>query len=85
MVERFCQVVNDLIGLGVVKENGNLWLHVAEKMSNVIDKPNHGPLWPSRKMFKRHRLFEVFGDNEPLEQKPLSMVENILKKGSSHV
>ena len=57
-VERFTEVVNDLIELRIVRNDGNMWYSVGETLALVIEntKGSARPLHPSRKMFKRNPL-----------------------------
>lgn len=57
-VQKFCEVVNDLIELKVIKSNGNLWQFVGENLVLSIEnsKGSTRPLSPDRKMFNRSPL-----------------------------
>lgn len=55
IVQRFCDVVNDLIAMKAIKGQGNLWMNVGAALQFAIknDHLSDKPLSPSTLMFKR--------------------------------
>ncbi len=68
VIERFCNVVNDMIELKIIRNDGNLWEFVGKTISDAIvtKRPSTRPLSPERRMFKKNFIFERFGENTPL-------------------
>jgi hypothetical protein len=57
-IQKFCDVVNDLIDLKIIRPEGNQWNFVGDKLSLSIEnsKGSSRPLSPYRKMFLRTPL-----------------------------
>lgn len=56
-VQKFCDAVNLLIGLGVVRSQGDSWTMVGERlMFSIENTKGSTPLSPHRKMFRRSPL-----------------------------
>ena len=68
VVRRFCDVVNDLIAMQVIKKQGALWMTVGADLQFAIKKDNLSdtPLSPSSLMFKRNP-FNRFTKKTPFE------------------
>lgn len=69
IIERFCNVVNDMIESKIIRNDGNSWAFVGETISQAIvaKRPSTRPLSPDRRMFKNHFIFERFGDKAPFQ------------------
>ncbi|MCL4483232.1 MAG: hypothetical protein M1445_11620 [Bacteroidetes bacterium] len=54
-VEKFCEALNDLIELKIIKKEGGLWQGVGQSLAFSVEnqKGSDRPLHPDRKMFRR--------------------------------
>jgi len=66
VVENFCDAINDLIQLNLVKKQGALWTNAIEvlKMGIVNNESSDRPLSPERDIFKKYWPLERFGNKE---------------------
>jgi len=66
ITERFCNVINDLIRLGMLKQQGLGWMNACQIMQMAIDQDENpdGSLSPNRRMFEKYFTFERFGTNK---------------------
>jgi len=70
VVEKFCDVINDLIRLKILKQQGLGWMNACEIMQMAIDQDENSDesLSPNRRMFDKYYTFERFGtDKKPFE------------------
>ena len=79
IVEKFCEAVNDLIELKIVKGKRAEWENVCNILSMGIakDEFSERPLSPAKELFKRHYPFERFGNHkqwDPLSQSRIAII-----------
>jgi len=69
VMENFCNSINDLIELKLVKQDGNQWTNVCNilEMGIAHNKFSMRPLTPDKKIFNRHYPLEKFGNFKPFD------------------
>lgn len=67
VMENFCNSINDLIELKLVKQDGNQWTNVCNilEMGIAHNKSSIRPLSPNKKIFNRHYPLDRFGNFKP--------------------
>jgi len=67
VIENFCNSINDLIELKLVKPEGNQWTNVCNilEMGIAHNKSSIRPLSPNKKIFNRHYPLDRFGNFKP--------------------
>ncbi|HZK96913.1 MAG TPA: hypothetical protein VFC67_22125 [Prolixibacteraceae bacterium] len=69
VIENFCNSINGLIELKLVKQEGNQWTNVCNilEMGIAHNKFSMSPLSPAKEIFNRHYPLERFGNFIPFD------------------